>query len=95
MTGTLDDLHDYALALSASPPWHRRAACRDHPTLDWFPSSGDTNTEALQVCRACPVRAECAEAGRDEEHGIWGGRTARDRRLSRRAERADRRGGVR
>lgn len=28
---------------------------------------------ALAACDTCPVRRECGDAGRDEEHGIWGG----------------------
>lgn len=39
--------------------------------------------DAKALCAACPVRTECLEYGLDEPTGIWGGRTARERRLIR------------
>lgn len=54
----------------------------------WYPEYV-TNTEtkkplpavedAKQVCRQCPVMAECAEAGKYEVFGIWGGEHKRPR----------------
>lgn len=29
--------------------------------------------EALALCATCPARVLCAQAGRGETHGIWGG----------------------
>lgn len=40
--------------------------------------------DAKAVCAACPVRADCLEYGLAEPAGIWGGRTARERRYIRR-----------
>ncbi|MEM9609948.1 MAG: WhiB family transcriptional regulator [Actinomycetota bacterium] len=45
----------------------------------------------LLPCDECSVRSECAEAGQDEISGVWGGITARDRRLARRAARRNER----
>jgi hypothetical protein len=35
------------------------------------------------VCEHCPVIRECAKAGWDEEFGLWGGMTPKDRRNKR------------
>lgn len=35
------------------------------------------------VCEHCPVLRECAEAGWEEEYGLWGGMTPKDRRNKR------------
>ena len=35
------------------------------------------------VCENCPVIEECREAGQDEEYGLWGGQSPKDRRLNR------------
>ena len=68
--------------------WMRHAACRGmNPDL-FFPERGGPGAmdavEAQKVCRSCPVRAECLEAGIGEIHGIWGGTTPKQRRLIRR-----------
>lgn len=35
------------------------------------------------VCEHCSVREECARRGADEEFGMWGGLTPKERRLNR------------
>ena len=63
--------------------WRERAACRgmapadgtveDHPFFPDACSALDPHIEAL--CRGCPVRSECEEAGHaGAEGGVWGGR---------------------
>lgn len=37
---------------------------------------------AVAVCNRCPEREACAEAGRDEQAGVWGGTTPTDRGFS-------------
>lgn len=69
-------------------PWPFRAACTTtSPETDhWYAPTklpggkiegGKAKKKrlaiALAACDTCPVRRECADAGRDEEHGIWGG----------------------
>lgn len=51
----------------------------------WYPDRGDragANT-AKQLCHTCPIQRRCAEVAiaTGEPHGIWGGLTARERRL--------------
>ena len=38
---------------------------------------------AIALCLSCPLLDECRQAGRDEEYGIWGGTTERDRGMVR------------
>ncbi|MBT2541358.1 WhiB family transcriptional regulator [Streptomyces sp. ISL-44] len=52
--------------------------CEANPD-SWFSESAEELTEAKEACGFCPVRAECAELGRDEEFGIWGGLSREDR----------------
>lgn len=69
-------------------PWPFRAACTTtSPDTDhWYAPTklpggkiegGKAKRArlaiALAACDTCPVRRECADAGKDEEHGIWGG----------------------
>lgn len=54
--------------------WRVRAACTDHPHLDWLVEPGELEQ---QVCDTlCPVKKECYEAG-NNEWGMWGGRMRR------------------
>lgn len=77
-----EDPPDGVLAmLTARPAWHADAACRGRGTAVFFAGSTDT---AKQVCDGCPVVAECAAAGQDERHGVWGGLSEDDRRKARR-----------
>ena len=62
------------------PAWHRQAACRGQGCGPWFPGKGDNPRVARETCARCPVARECAEAGRGEPDGYWGGLSARARR---------------
>jgi WhiB family redox-sensing transcriptional regulator len=64
--------------------WKARAACADTPTAIFYPEPGDSPAVAYAVCKACPVRAECSQAGEQEQFGIWGGRSAASLRRRRR-----------
>ncbi len=55
------------------PTWHTHAACRGFPTAWFFPEQGGDTIGPRRICAGCSVRAECAEAGRDEFYGVWGG----------------------
>lgn len=76
---------------------YRQAGCaRSHVDPDqWFPLAADTAkareqaADAIAVCAACPVRADCLElslrhAADLGAHGIWGGLVERERRSLRR-----------
>lgn len=69
--------------------WQQHAACAGKDPELWYasapkagaltPAQREAKRLALDTCAACPVRAECADAGRDEDYGIWGGLTPADR----------------
>lgn len=67
-----------------SPRWQYEALCRTIPANSiapvFFPVKGfgpDKYTQAQQICRQCPVKADCLEAAIREEgrepHGMRGG----------------------
>lgn len=70
--------------------WTDHAACRNHDPEIWFPpvleSGGAARTHpqvtrAVEICRQCPVIAECLEWAQETRvrHGIWGGLIPADR----------------
>ena len=63
--------------------WQQQAACKGMPTDLFFPESGqmDQLRRALAVCKGCPVKGHCLSANLYEKIGIWGGTTARQRRV--------------
>ena len=66
--------------------WQDQALCAQIGGDLWFPDKGEPTAGVKFVCRRCPVRAPCAEAGRDEQFGIWGGLSVTERRRMRREE---------
>ena len=75
-------------------PWMKEGVCADYlqPDMWWdasdfFPSRGysATSRRAIEICRTCPVMAECAQYAldNDERSGIWGGLTPDVRRVMR------------
>ena len=80
-----EDILDLLDALR--PAWHADAACRGQ-TAVMFPVAEhghqlDT-TAARALCDRCPVRNPCAEAGRSEKYGVWGGTGSGSRRMRQR-----------
>jgi WhiB family transcriptional regulator, redox-sensing transcriptional regulator len=63
--------------------WQDEALCAEIGGDLWFPDKGESTTGAKFVCRRCPVRVPCAEAGRDERFGIWGGTSEIQRKRGR------------
>jgi WhiB family transcriptional regulator, redox-sensing transcriptional regulator len=63
--------------------WRLQAACLGHndPEL-WHDPDLFQQARAVEVCRQCPVTADClAYADRHgDSHGVWGGMTPRERR---------------
>jgi hypothetical protein len=78
----IDALGDF-LELTQRPAWHRQAACRGKGNRLFFPDRGDSLLPAKELCSNCPVLDSCAEAGRSETTGIWGGLSGRQRRQER------------
>ena len=70
------------------PAWHRDALCRGMDPDIFFPTSSELVQQAVYICLACPVRVQCAESGKGETEGIWGGHYPHERRLMRRRQRA-------
>ncbi|WP_245906468.1 WhiB family transcriptional regulator [Mycolicibacterium palauense] len=78
--------------ISGDWQWQLRARCRGLSTDIFFAADHSIGAsrlrheeQAKQVCRACPVRQECLAhaVDNDEQHGIWGALTPRERRQSR------------
>lgn len=71
------------------PDWQDQAACQNsHPDL-FFPAKYEDVRPAKRICADCPVHNQCLEyaLANDEQHGIWGGTTLRERRLIKKARR--------
>jgi WhiB family redox-sensing transcriptional regulator len=62
--------------------WILAAACRGKDPELWFPGPGGSVTEAKAICRHCDVLHECLAYAleNNEQHGVYGGLTARERR---------------
>lgn len=74
--------------------WMDDAACADKDPELFFPPRGKHGNglaEAKAICRACLVKKDCLDYAmrHHEYHGIWGGKTSRERRRLR-AERITR-----
>jgi WhiB family redox-sensing transcriptional regulator len=72
------------------PAWQADAACREHPEVNFFPTTGQSAAPAKAICAGCLVRGECLAYAQQDSHtaGVWGGTSDNDRRaLRRRAHR--------
>jgi WhiB family transcriptional regulator, redox-sensing transcriptional regulator len=80
---------DQPVALYTRPDWHADANCRGMNPELFFPERGETTAEAKATCRRCDVQVECLldSLNRGEKHGIWGGKSERERRMIRSAQR--------
>ena len=78
-----------AWALRDAGDWVDRAACAGTDHRLFFGLTDRLVTEARAVCAGCPVQAECLSYAMDneEQFGVWGGLTVRERRALRRWER--------
>lgn len=72
--------------VAGRPDWMLAAACRGLDPELFFPPRGAPTDHAKAVCARCTVTAECLEYSLDggEHHGIWGGKSERERRSIRR-----------
>ena len=76
--------------MSTAPmSWATKAACAGVDTALMFPGQGDDTRPAKAVCDGCPVRAECLDHAlrHNENWGIWGGTSEKERRFMRRTRR--------
>ena len=75
--------HETTLELrSDSGEWKLDGLCRQVDPDLWFPEGPSLCSEAKKVCRKCPVIDQCLEYALkyNEKHGVWGGKTASQRR---------------
>jgi WhiB family redox-sensing transcriptional regulator len=70
--------------------WMAQGKCRELPPAVFFPSDGLGVQAAQRICADCPVSDTCLEYALANriDHGVWGGRSERERRriLRRRRE---------
>lgn len=80
--------------------WMAAASCAQADPGLFHPDHSGHYTRAQRICAACPVRPQCeahterldAVAGRQDQHGMWAGRTRRQREADRvRSAREERR----
>jgi len=81
----MDDTSEFELLTAPilqERPWAVFAACKDEPSMKFFPENREEEREALAVCGRCPVVDDClAHAlATNERFGVWGGTTERERR---------------
>jgi WhiB family redox-sensing transcriptional regulator len=77
-----------AAILASIPSWHADALCAEFDLDPWFPTKGQSNQPALDICGRCRVRLECPNEALDDEtldHGIRGGMSANARKVARRS----------
>lgn len=70
-----------------TPRFRQRGACVGQNPKLWDDDDRELAFQAKPLCASCPALAECLAWGMEfEADGIWGGRTAAERRAQRRAE---------
>ncbi len=74
-----------ALRIHRPAPWTEFAACQYTDGDLWFPEKGGSVRAAKRICGGCAVRAECLAYAleNDEQFGVWGGLSERERNGSR------------
>ena len=62
--------------------WMTNAKCREVAPTVFFPSDGLGVQEAQRVCAECVVSEACLEYALANriDHGVWGGKSERERR---------------
>jgi hypothetical protein len=72
------------LIIEGDTSWMKQGVCRGHEIEIFFPKRGDNQAvqAAKNLCSECSVRVECLEYAlrTDQEAGIWGGTSGRERR---------------
>ena len=63
--------------------------CREYPAATFFPQDGVGVIKAQKICALCEVSGACLEyaLANHVDHGVWGGKSERERRRLQRARR--------
>lgn len=70
---------------AAENAWQQRGACNGAATALFFPENAADTEAAKAICETCPVKNECLDhALANNEPGIWGGTTGKERRRMKR-----------
>lgn len=66
----------------ASEEWKLDGLCRQVDPELWFPEKSSLASDAKKVCKNCPVIDQCLDYAlrHNEKHGVWGGKTANQRK---------------
>ena len=72
--------------------WQQDALCKETDPEAFFPEKGGSTREPKAVCLSCTVRVACLTyaLANDEEFGIWGGLSEKERRRVKRGHRVQR-----
>ena len=64
------------------PDWMGYARCTEVDPDLHFPDKGHSTAQPKRICMACEVRVECLAYAieHNEEHGVWGGLSYKQRR---------------
>lgn len=83
--GSLVDIE----SLPKPPAWVLDALCAQVDTDGFFPEKGGSTRAAKGVCAACTVTEKCLAWALEHQvrHGIWGGKSDRERRQLEKADR--------
>jgi len=64
--------------------WMDNAKCHTSDGISWFPEIGESRlvSTAKKFCANCPVKERCLKFALDNEimYGVWGGKSAAERR---------------
>lgn len=73
--------------VSRDESWREMALCAQVDPELWFPEMGEPSAAAKLICGWCEVRAECLAfaLANNEQYGVWGGLSVKDRQFLRRA----------
>jgi WhiB family redox-sensing transcriptional regulator len=69
--------------------WMADGKCREYPAATFFPQDGVGVIKAQRICATCTVASACLEYAliNHVDHGVWGGKSERERRRLQRARR--------
>ncbi|MFD6356682.1 WhiB family transcriptional regulator [Nocardia tengchongensis] len=66
--------------------WRDFGLCAQTAPDAFYPDKGESTEPAKQICQRCAVTRECLNYALDneEQFGVWGGTSPRERRMMRR-----------